>query len=72
MTTIKVTTVELVRLQRMLKSLKHDPYAAEKMHELIDTWLTRQENKEEECTSPCIDNYCPLHGITATKTRENK
>lgn len=20
-----------------------------------------------ECTSPCIDNYCPIHGINATK-----
>jgi len=20
-----------------------------------------------ECTSPCVDNYCPLHGIEASK-----
>jgi hypothetical protein len=24
-------------------------------------------SKDVECTSPCVDNYCPVHGIEATK-----
>lgn len=29
-------------------------------------------HRDNECTSPCVDNYCPVHGIAAQAARSER